>query len=472
MEIGFDEEALGSQGRVPKKEVANHTGTNADAAVAEMTGDASEIGQFAESYATFNRIINSLQRKYIELEDEFSTQNNELVEANRKLVELSERNLVATEFLNSILNSISAGVVAVDENRVITHANPAAGLILGRKAEEILGHPYNEVMDVASGSPASAARTAQTGEEVVSVEKEARSSSGARLRLSVSTSVLRNKAGDGRGAVEVFQDLTKIKKMEQELARLNTLAALGEMAATVAHEVRNPLAGIAGFAALLERDLDETDPCRRTVRKIIRGVETLNETVGTLLNYTRFNEISRVEVDFPQFVADVIERFRVDNNDRLEHVTIECSSPGDFSATPINLEIDVTLLRQVFFNILSNAVDITDGQGRIRIASRILPAGEAASRFGDKVLLGTNETIVETTIEDNGPGIHQHHRDRIFAPFFSTRSGGNGLGLAMVWKIMKAHGGDVFASDAAASGAVFHLLLPARMDMATMERRK
>jgi len=177
-------------------------------------------------------------------------------------------------------------------------------------------------------------------------------------------------------------------------------------------------------------------------------------------------------VDYPQFVSDVIERFRVDNNDRLDQVTIECSSPGDFTTTPITLEIDVTLLRHVFFNILSNAVDMTDGQGRIRIAFRILSPDEASTKFADKVLLGTNETIVETTIEDNGPGIHEHHRDRIFAPFFSTRSGGNGLGLAVVWKIMKAHGGEVFATDSATSGAVFHLLLPTRMDMATMERRK
>jgi PAS domain S-box-containing protein len=472
MGTGFDADASGAQGRGHERDAATTTDADNAVMVAELGGATSEVGQFAESYATFNRIINSLQRKYIELEEQFTSQNDELVKANRKLVELSERNLVATEFLNSILNSISAGVVAVDEKQCITHANPAAGMILGRKAEDMLGHAYQDVIDGGTDSPASAVRTAQTGEEVVSVEKEARSANGTRLRLSVSTSVLRNRAGEGRGAVEVFQDLTKIKKMEQELARLNTLAALGEMAATVAHEVRNPLAGIAGFAALLERDLDETDPNRRTVRKIIRGVETLNETVATLLNYTRFKEISRVAVDYPQFVADVIERFRIDNSDRLEQVTIECSTPGDFMTTPIVLEVDATLLRQVFFNIISNAVDMTDGRGRIRIAFRILPPEEAAAKFGDKVLLGPNETIVETTIEDNGPGIHEHHRDRIFAPFFSTRSGGNGLGLAVVWKIMKAHGGEVFVTDAAPSGAAFHLLLPARMDLTTMERRK
>ncbi len=90
------------------------------------------------------------------------------------------------------------------------------------------------------------------------------------------------------GAVEVFQDLTRLKKIEQELSRLSTLAALGEMAATIAHEVRNPLAGIGGFASLLKRDLNIDDPKQKLVDKIIAGVESLNRTVTTLLNYYPF----------------------------------------------------------------------------------------------------------------------------------------------------------------------------------------
>jgi PAS domain S-box-containing protein len=471
MDSGLEDDASIVQGRDGRSRGLTIKGPRgATAAVAEPSNAVDSVAEFTEAYASFNRIINSLQRKYIELEDEFTTRNDQLAEANRKLVDLSECNLAATEFLNGILNSISAGVIAVDDRRRITHANPAAAAILGYTIENLVGSRYDEVLGVGDPAEASALKTAMTGEEVASVEKESESSDGRRLFLSVSTSLLRDRQGRRSGAVEVFQDLTKIKKMEQDLARLNTLAALGEMAATVAHEVRNPLAGIAGFAALLERDLDETDPCRRTVKKIIRGVEALNNTVGTLLDYTRFKELNRMAVDYGQFLEDAIERFQQDNADRLERVTIEYNEARGTAAPKVRLSIDRVLMRQVLYNIMSNATDMMNEEGRIRIEHRVVPVREAVERYGQRVLLGSDETIVETTICDNGPGIHEHHRERIFAPFFSTRAGGNGLGLAVVWKILKAHGGEVFTTDAPGSGACFHLLLPARIETASMEQ--
>ena len=113
-----------------------------------------DISKFAESYETFNRIINSLQRKYLELKEEFTTQNDRLTDANRKLVELTEKNIIATEFLNSILNSISAGVIAVDRKGMITHFNPAASTILGIPQQDPLGKQYREL--IPSGVPVGA----------------------------------------------------------------------------------------------------------------------------------------------------------------------------------------------------------------------------------------------------------------------------------------------------------------------------
>ncbi len=420
-----------------------------------------DVGRFTENFAAFSRIINSLQRKYLELQTEFRRQNDQLVEANSRLVELSEANLAATEFLNSILNSLSAGVVAVDRSGTVTHCNPAAARILGLPVGSIVGKPYKDFLVGDGPAEANAVRAAQTGCEVSSVEKKISLPDGRSAQVSVSTSVLRDRSQASEGAVEVFHDITKMKRLEQELARLNTLAALGEMAATIAHEVRNPLSGIAGFAALLERDLDEHDPHRKTVRKIIRGVEALNQTVATLLNYTRFKEISRTDVLYADFLSKTVERFRSDIKAKGRSVSIAIRDPEPQSAG-VRLRLDVVLMRQVILNILDNGVQAMDGDGRITLEFRRMEPVESVRRFGDKVFLGSDETIVETIISDQGPGIHDHDLDRIFAPFFSTRPGGNGLGLAVVWKIVKAHGGEVFADDAAGGGAAFHILLPTR----------
>lgn len=432
--------------------------------------EADEVSRFTESYASFRRIINSLQRKYIELKDEFSAQNEKLVEANKKLVELTERNLAVTEFLNGILNSISAGVIAVDRNGCITHFNPAASLILGIPLREPVGKPYREVVTPGNPVDANALRAAESGQEVESVEKKIDLPDGTKLNLSVSTAILKDREGKALGAVEVFQDLTKIKKMEQEIARLNTLAALGEMAAAIAHEVRNPLSGIAGFASLLARELDSSDPKRKLTEKIIRGVDTLNETVTTLLNYTRFDEINKTEVSYDGFLKMTIEQFQQDINQKAPEVQILLHPPFGPSNGPITLSFDRLLFRQALINILSNAVEAMSGQGKIKIRFRRLPRQKAVAQYAQRMLLDLDETIVETTISDTGPGISPEHLEHVFAPFFTTKKEGSGLGLAVAWKIMKAHGGDIVAENSSKGGAVFHLLMPTKVDRVNRER--
>jgi len=420
-----------------------------------------DLNRFADSYASFSRIVNSLQRKYIELKDEFSAQNERLVEANKKLVQLTKRNITATEFLNGILSSISAGVIAIDLNGRVTHFNPAASMILGIPVTEPVGKPYREVIPPGTPVGANALRAAESGREADSVEKRIELPDGTRLQLSVSTAVLRDNDGRLVGAVEVFQDLTKFRKMEHEIARLNTLAALGEMAATVAHEVRNPLAGIGGFAALLERDLEESDPRRALVEKIIRGVNSLNETVETLLSYTRFEEINRTEVDYDSFIRNTLQQFKDDNAPRLTSMKIDYVPAVRPGTKDVLLCVDKMLLRQVFFNVLTNAVDACGGEGAIEVSMQILPRQTALSRWGDRIMLSINETIVETTFTDNGCGIEEEYLERIFAPFFTTKGEGNGLGLAVTWKLVKAHGGEIIVeNNKNGKGATFYLLMP------------
>jgi signal transduction histidine kinase len=121
-------------------------------------------------------------------------------------------------------------------------------------------------------------------------------------------------------------------------------------------------------------------------------------------------------------------------------------------------------MRQVLFNILLNSVDAFSGEGKIEIRTCRLPRQKAVAQYAERILLGPDETIVETSVSDNGPGLDPEHIDHVLAPFFTTKKEGSGLGLAVAWKIMKAHGGDIIAENGPEGGAVFRLLMPAKID--------
>jgi len=242
-----------------------------------------EIGRFAESYSSFNGIINKLQRQYLTLKDTYTRQSEELQSINRTLQSLVVENRAVTEFLNSILNALSSGVVAVNNAGLLTHINPAARVIL-QIPEEIdcrQGLKYEEIIQATEGKDFSAVATVAAGKPFDRMEKIVRTHQGHTVTLSVSTSLLCRTDGRAVGAVEMFQDITRLKRMEEELSRMKVLASLGEMAASIAHEIRNPLVGISGFASLLARDLKEDIPRADMARKIVEGVNSINRTIQT-----------------------------------------------------------------------------------------------------------------------------------------------------------------------------------------------
>ncbi|MCD6249347.1 MAG: PAS domain-containing protein [candidate division Zixibacteria bacterium] len=422
-----------------------------------------DLTQFTDSYASFNRIVNSLQRKYIDLKEEFSSQQKELVETNQRLVDMTASNLATTEFLDSILNSMAAGVVAVDRNGRITNFNPAASVMLGIPGREPLGQPYRDI--IPSGDPvdANALRAVESGRTVDSIEKNWELIDGTRLIVSVSTATLTDRKGNALGAVEVFHDLTKIKKMELEITRLTTLAALGEMAAAVAHQVRNPLSGILGYGSLLRRDMDADDPRQKLVNRICDGVETLNKTVTTLLDFTHHEEVRRVNVDFSEYLNEANRQFHRDHDELVGQVKIINRVNQDATRGDNLISLDPVLFRQVLFNLFCNSCEVGRGQGSIVVTGRKLPRQVATSQYAGRLLLGLDETVFEVTVSDDGPGIPDSALEELFAPFFTTREGGTGLGLAVAWKIMKGHGGDIALDRAYEDGARFVLLLPTRI---------
>ncbi len=413
-----------------------------------------ELLQFKESFETFSNIINNLQRQYLTLENEYREQGRKLEEINQQLRHTIAANRSVTSFLNSILTSLTSGVVAVDQAGVISHFNPAAERITEVSTARALGRKYDEVISAKSGGRFSAFDTVMSGIEFESEEKVIINKMGEEIPVSVSTSLLRDEDGNHYGAVEIFFDMTKIRKLEEEVSRVKTLAALGEMAATVAHEVRNPLGGIGGFAALLKRELEGDEDKIRLADKIITGVNTLNQTVVSLLDYTRRDQLNLREVSLETLIQESVEYEQADRDNpkeggRQPDVKMEVLV-GDRN---LKLKCDPHLMRQVLLNLLRNSREAMPDGGRITIlADKVTESNDCPVPF----------PAVWIEVEDTGIGISKRIQNRIFQPFFSTKRGnkGSGLGLASVWKTVQAHGGEVTASSEEGKGSVFKIFLP------------
>lgn len=395
-----------------------------------------KLEAFSDAFDTFSKTIERLEESYSELESRFSRLNSRLEETNLRLREALDENENARAFLQNILSSVSSGILVFDCDGRISHYNNAAERLL-EISDGLLGKTYGEQVAGDTRPDVSAEHTLSTGEEFSSEEKLVTLKSGKEIPVAVSTSLMKDQSGTVIGAVEVIHDLTKIRALEDQVSRVKALAALGEIAATVAHEVRNPLGGIAGFASLLKRDLPEDHSGQRLADKIIKGVENLNDSVTRLLMYAREINLSLRDVELDNFLAEIVTYFKADINHGSGKYRIKTRlSPKD-----LRWRLDPEQFRQAVVNLLQNAVQAMPEGGEIELAA-----------IGDEMLR------VEVT--DEGEGIDDEFMERIFTPFFTTKQGGTGLGLATVKKIVDAHRGRIEVESVAGRGSKFKLFFP------------
>lgn len=240
----------------------------------------------------------------------------------------------------------------------------------------------------------------------------------------------------------------ELRRKNVELRRRDRLAALGEMAAGLAHEIRNPLGGIALYSSMLERELPETSKARGAASKISVGVRTLERLVSDILDFAQERPLQRHVCK----LADLLPALDASVEPWAEQCRSEYSF--DSKAGGCRLYCDPERLGQTLLNLLMNAVQAAGAQGKAWLAARPKSGG------------------VEIEVCDSGPGIPQEHLDRIFNPFFTTKAQGTGLGLAIVHQIVEAHGGTIRAGNRPEGGARFLIWLPGEeADGATTSRR-
>ncbi len=262
-------------------------------------------------------------------------------------------------------------------------------------------------------------------------------------------SLIRDEHGQVTGATLFFKDLTRVEQLEERERLRDRLAALGEMAAAIAHEVKNPLAGIEVMAGLLKRRLPDHAEAQAMLNDIITEAKMANAIVLEVLDFVRPIRLQLEQVSIARVLQDAVSK--ADTLVARGETTLQLDVPESLPA----IEGDSSQLRQLFTNLVSNAYEALGGRGQLSVTAQYVPGDEGPGNEG----LSALPTVVIDVV-DNGPGIPEDLRDRIFNPFFTTKPRGSGLGLAIVRKIVDAHDGRIGVGTTPNGGARFRVVLP------------
>jgi two-component system sensor histidine kinase PilS (NtrC family) len=341
-----------------------------------------------------------------------------------------------------VIRCLSSGLVTIDANGVITNFNEAAAEITGQPARAAIGRPVETL------SPEIAALIGRAGgrtvlrREVIAVKR----GSGERV-LGVSVSALTNHRDQHVGHIVNFSDLTDLRRMEAQVQRGERLAAIGQMAAGVAHEIRNPLASISGSIELLRATPRELDPDSGALMDIVlREVDRLNGLITELLDYARPRERVLTPIDLSVLIEETLRVFAQDRT----YAHVNASFYPDSDARGLELQADPAQIRQVVWNLLRNAAEAMPEQGEIRVTLR----------RGEDSGAPPGSTYAEFVVADSGKGMTREEQERLFEPFFSTKTRGTGLGLATVHRIVLEHGGQILVDSAPGRGTRMSIRLP------------
>lgn len=329
---------------------------------------------------------------------------------------------------NQILDGVSAGLIVVNRDGVVQIVNPSAKRIL-YLSSSVEGQPIRMLLADAAPLADVIIETLESGRPVV---RRKITLAGRPSHLGVSVSPIVANDGDRQAAVCLFTDLTAIIELEEQLRLKEALAGLGELTAGLAHEFRNGLATIHGYARLFD-PTNLPEPYRPYLEGIRQETAALGEVVTNFLNFARPQPLTLIQLD----LETIIRRAVADQSLTVGHIDVD----GRFGS----VMGDEILLRQALSNLIRNSIEAAAAAGR---EPHIRVRGEV------------DQTYVRITIEDNGPGIPAESLNRIFQPFVTTKAQGTGLGLSIVLKVIVSHNGRIAASNRAEGGARFRIQLP------------
>ena len=354
---------------------------------------------------------------------------------------------------DTIIQSMGSGLLTVDNEGCVVHLNRAAEEILGCTRACYAGQPYPALLEERCPDFSLALCEALTrGETPSRMETVVTTSVSEPRPVGISLSLLSSPEGEPGGVVAIFQDLTEAKRMAERVRQADRLAAVGELAGAIAHEIRNPLASIRGSVEMLASELETTGEHRRLMELVLRESLHLKRLTSDFLAYGRLRpkEVSAVNVETLVHEACCFLR-QSDVVDEQHEIRRDGSLAG------VTADWDAEQMRQVLVNVGLNAIEAMPGGGTLTIRAGIVPWENPQEKGG---VWSRGMRAVRLSFEDTGHGIDPEGLRRVFEPFFTTKPKGSGLGLSIVARIVEDHGGLIDMRSHPREGTCFTLTIP------------
>ena len=342
-------------------------------------------------------------------------------------------------YTDNVIESIPAGLVTLDVEGRVVSGNRRSEEILRRTKAELQGKTIGEIL------PGSSLDLADIPAGDGDFTDQFITADGRPIPIKISGSNLINSDGEGIGTVLILRDMTTIREMEQQLERSRRMVALGKMAAGIAHEIRNPLGTLRGFAHYFGRKPEASEESKGYADLMISEVDRLNRIISGLLQFARPREPQFVAVDMDDLLAKTAVLMA---GDFAKH-EIRFNCPED---TGISLQADPDLLLQVLMNLIKNSIQATSAGGEVSLSCSV------------------DERYCRIKVSDNGRGMNGHEREKMFDPFFTTGKSGTGLGLAVSHQIVEQHHGFFEVETGPAQGTKVTVVLPKRKWNEEVER--
>ena len=346
-------------------------------------------------------------------------------------------------FSDNLVENMPIGLVAINDREEIISFNQTAESILGYSHPDVLGKKAQEIIP----PPCMALLQGLKSEKkVVEKEIDCPLRDGRIISLEVIATALEEDNGNSLGYVVLFRDITEVQHLKKEMERSQRLASVGSLAAGIAHEIRNPLSSIKGFATFFKERYRDNPEDLKTAEIMIQEVERLNRVIGQLLEFARPMEMKRHWTSIQEIIKHTLKM--IEGQAKAKEITVRTDLPLHVE----DIFIDSDKIKQVLLNLYLNAMEAMDKGGTITVA--VLPH---------------EGRMVRIDVSDTGKGIDEKDLARIFDPYFTTRSSGTGLGLAIVHKIVEFHDGELRVTSEPGKGTTVSIFLPTGAPSVTNE---
>jgi PAS domain S-box-containing protein len=351
-------------------------------------------------------------------------------------------------FTESIIQSIGSGIIITEMNDTITYINRAGERMLGYSKKELLGKPFSifGLKEKQSVIP-----SFLNNPDDLDTRKEGWMKKKDHAEFPVGFTINNHLSvrGEKIGKIVVFRDLTNVYKIQEEILRMDRLVSLGKLASGIAHELRNPLAGIKTTAQALGEEMSGDDSRREYLNRITKEIDRLNDLLKTFFSFAKPQSLNLVHCHIKDIINEIIPFLIKEIADKGIRF-IETYHPQ----LP-KIQVDKTQIHQVFLNLFLNAIQAMPNGGELKIeASPILSTS----------VEGFKQNFIKVVISDTGRGIPPHIVQKIFDPFFTTKPKGIGLGLSITYQIIKKHGGTVKVESQWEKGTSFIINLPEMLE--------